>query len=348
MFGLDARAARAAWTVIFIVLLAGGLYLIRRTLLIFVFALLFAYLLSPLVDLVDRFRAKRFPRNLSLAVVYLLMIAVLATSMAAIGSRIGAEASNLARTLPKYLENPQAIPRLPIPAWLEPYKDAAIETLRVQLESHARDVVPMLAKAGETLLAVFGNLVFVLLVPILSFFFLKDSRDIRGLILEQFADGAPRRLVEDIFTDVHVLLAQFMRALVLLSLVTFTVYWLFLAVIGVPYALLLAVVAGLLDFIPVAGPLAAALVILVVAGFAGYPHLLWIVVFLVAFRLFQDYVAQPYLLGSGVELPPGVVIFGVLAGEQIGGVTGMFLSIPVLATLRVVYVRFRKGRRARS
>jgi predicted PurR-regulated permease PerM len=62
------------------------------------------------------------------------------------------------------------------------------------------------------------------------------------------------------------------------------------------------------------------------------------------YRLFLDYALTPYLMGQGVELPPLAIIFGVLAGEQIGGILGMFLSIPALATLRILYVRYRKER----
>ena len=68
----------------------------------------------------------------------------------------------------------------------------------------------------------------------------------------------------------------------------------------------------------------------------------------IVYRIFQDYVLQPYLMSSGVALHPLLVIFGVLAGEQVGGVAGMFLSIPALATLRVVYVRLLKWQHART
>jgi predicted PurR-regulated permease PerM len=79
--------------------------------------------------------------------------------------------------------------------------------------------------------------------------------------------------------------------------------------------------------------------------FSGHLSLvLWILAFLGGYRLFQDYVLQPYLMSAGVALHPLWIIFGVLAGEQIGGVAGMFLSIPVLATVRVVVVRVQKAR----
>lgn len=338
----DERAARVSLTALGVCLSLLVIYLIRRTLLIFICAVLLAYLLSPLVDVVDRF-TRRFPRNTALALVYVALLGLVGFFVATVGSRIAEEATSLAARLPQYLRNPQSFPQLPLPAWMEPYKARALETLVGQLESNAQEILPALGKAGQRLLAAFGNLVFVLLVPILSFFFLKDGKHLRQLLLAQFS-AATRRTADDVLADINLMLAQFMRALVLLSLVTFVAYWIFLAVAGAPYPLLLAGIAGALEFVPVAGPLIAAAVILAVAGFAGFPHLLWILIFLIAFRLFQDYVVQPYLLGSGLELPPAAVIFGVLAGEQIGGVMGMFLSIPALATLRVLYVRLVKSR----
>jgi predicted PurR-regulated permease PerM len=207
--------------------------------------------------------------------------------------------------------------------------------------------MPTLTSAGRGILSVLGNLIFVILVPILSFFLSKDAAVIRRAVLEQFADDPRRQIVDDLVGDVHVLLGQYMRALVLLCLSTFVIFWIALAILGVPYSLLLALLAGALEFIPAAGPLLAGASILLVAGFSGQGSLAAILIFLIVYRLFLDYVLQPHLMSSGVALHPLAVICGVLAGEQIAGVTGMFLAIPALAILRVVYVRIRKGRQAR-
>jgi predicted PurR-regulated permease PerM len=79
--------------------------------------------------------------------------------------------------------------------------------------------------------------------------------------------------------------------------------------------------------------------------FTGYAHFWWIVIFFIVYRLFQDYALQPYLMSQGIELHPLVVLFGALAGQQLGGLWGMFLSVPVLATLRIVMVRVQKQQR---
>ena len=69
---------------------------------------------------------------------------------------------------------------------------------------------------------------------------------------------------------------------------------------------------------------------------AGYPHVLWVVIFLGIYRMFQDYVLSPHLMSKGVELHPLLVIFGVFAGGEIGGVAGIFLSVPALALMRLL------------
>ena len=87
------------------------------------------------------------------------------------------------------------------------------------------------------------------------------------------------------------------------------------------------------------------LINVLVSGFSGYSYLLWILLFLGVYRLFQDYVLSPRLMSSGMQLHPLMVIFGVFAGGEIGGIAGTFFSVPVLALARVLYRRLEKARR---
>jgi predicted PurR-regulated permease PerM len=87
----------------------------------------------------------------------------------------------------------------------------------------------------------------------------------------------------------------------------------------------------------VIGPAAALVIILVVSSATGAGGVIWIIVFWVLNRVFQDYVLNPFLMSSGVEIHPILVLFGVLAGDQLGGIPGMFYSVPVLAILKVVF-----------
>jgi predicted PurR-regulated permease PerM len=113
--------------------------------------------------------------------------------------------------------------------------------------------------------------------------------------------------------------------------------------LGVQFGILLGVLAGLLEFIPVVGPLAAGITALLVGG-ASSGHWISLLIFLVVFRMFQDYVVSPHLMGQGVELHPLLVLFGVFAGAELAGVAGSFLSVPVLALARVLYRRVYQAR----
>jgi len=105
--------------------------------------------------------------------------------------------------------------------------------------------------------------------------------------------------------------------------------------------LMLASAGGIHEFIPVVGPLVASVLILGVALLTGYPHWIVILSFLIAWRLTQDYVVSPRVMGKTMELHPLAAIFGVLAGGEIAGVLGVYLSIPVMASLRIVWRRWR-------
>jgi len=122
---------------------------------------------------------------------------------------------------------------------------------------------------------------------------------------------------------------------------TFVMYSAVLAMMGVPNALVLGTVGGLLEFIPVVGPLVAALIIIGVALLMGFSHWLWLIAFLGIWRLIQDYVSSPRIMGHSMELHPLAAIFGVMAGGEVAGILGIFLSIPVMASLRIVFRRWR-------
>ena len=140
----------------------------------------------------------------------------------------------------------------------------------------------------------------------------------------------------------HELLLQYMRSLFFLCCTVLVVFSVVLSAMDVPYALLLSSIAFLCEFVPLMGPLTAAGVILVVSALSGYPHVLWIAGFLGVFRIAQDYVISPRLMSKGVELHPMLVILGVFGGAEIGGVAGVFLSVPLLALGRLVLLRVRE------
>jgi predicted PurR-regulated permease PerM len=346
MLGLDRRAARYTWTAAVVLLLLFTLYLTRKTLFVFIVAVLFAYLLSPLVDFLDRALPTSRTRTPALVIAYLILIGILILTGIELGTRVVEQGNALMAKLPDIFG--KLAPNAPAPTAPQTttIMGSIATSIQAQLRQHSNDIVTYLPKAGLKAISIASNLIFVVVVPILSFFFLKDSRMMRRQILEFFDDSQKRELVADIAKDVNLLLIQYMRALLILSLATLTFYSIFFALMGVPYPLLLGAFAAMMEFIPVVGPLTAAVVTLLVAGFSGYANILGILAFLGGYRIFQDYVLQPRLMSAGMELHPLLVIFGVFAGGEIAGVPGTFLSVPILALARVLYRRLRRAHEA--
>ena len=339
--GLDRRAASYTWTVLFVLSLVAVVYLIRETLFVFALALLFSYLLWPLVHGIDR-RLPGRSRVPALAIVYSSMVVLLIIIGIAVGSRVVIQADALAQRIPELisrLEKPAE--QIASPSLLT-FKETILSILQKQLAEHSQDLLSLLPNLALGFLSHIGILIYIVLVPVLGFFFLKDGPEFRNSLLRMLDAGSRRDEIKGIMADVHLLLAQYMRALVLLAAVVLVAYGLFFFLIGVPYGILLAVIAFFLEFIPVIGPLVAVVTVLIVAGLSGFQHWLWILVFLVVFRVFQDYVLSPRLMSKGAKLQPVMVIFGILAGGQIAGIPGIFLSVPVLAVLRIVYRQLKK------
>ena len=344
MLGIDPKAARIAWTVFLLALLLAAAYAVRETIAVFVIALLFAYLLAPLVGFVERITPRQVSPRIALAIVYLTFVGAIVTLAFTLGSRLADEANALAMQLPALVKNPEWIQRIPLPAWLEPARASIIQKVQDELSSGGQEILPYIKGLGGQLASGAKYALYLVLTPILAFFFLKDGTTIRDEFVDALVDEGRRPMVDNILEDINLLLGEYIRALVLLSVASFTANSLFLAFTGAPYAVLLAVAAGLGEFVPVVGPAAGGLIVVLVTSLSGYNHVLLYLLFWGLYRMVQDYVISPYLMGKGVQLNPMLVLFGVLAGDQIGGVLGMFLSVPTLAILRVLFVRLRRRR----
>jgi predicted PurR-regulated permease PerM len=341
MLGFDRKAARYTWTIAAVLVLLWLVYQVRSTLFIFVLALLFAYLLSPLVDLLDRALPSR-TRTPALALAYIIFVAAAVFVIMQIGATVAVQARAFQQDLPKRISQFEA-PNPKLPAAVNDFKAQLIQRVREQLSDG--EVMGTVAQAGWKFITFAGELIYGVVIPILAFFFLKEGKAIRQNILTLVEDGPRRALLDDVLADIHLLLAHYMRALVVLSAATFVVYSVFFAIMGVPYGVLLSAVAAVLEFIPMVGPLSSGVVIVLVAALS-HSHPIAVVVFLLVYRLFQDYVLQPHLMGQGVEVHPLLVIFGVFAGGEIAGIPGTLLSVPIIALVRILFLRIRKARMA--
>lgn len=335
---IDARAARILTTVLFFALVLGFLYVARNTLVAFLFAIFFAYLVDPAVSRMEKWTRSR---GAAIAVIYLLLVVLLATFFFFVGPRIGRQAQRLGEALPSLLERVSS-GQIAEQIGAEHHWDLSTRRqLGSFLASHRDDLLQIAQRVGIRLAEVAKNSWLLIVVPILAVFFLKDGRGFSNVLLTFVHSRPQRELVEGVFADLNQMLAQFIRAQLTLAALSFVAYVSFMGPMRVPYALMLSSAGGIMEFIPVVGPLVAAVVILGVAFLMSYPHWLALLIFLGAWRVVQDYVVSPRVMGRSMELHPLAAIFGVLAGGEMAGVLGVYLSIPVMASLRIVWQRWR-------
>jgi predicted PurR-regulated permease PerM len=333
----DARTARALITVLLFALGLGFLYVARQTLMAFLFAIFFAYLMSPLVSNLEKLL---HGRARAIAVIYLLLLSLVVVFFISMGPRIGREGERLAKSLPALsaLSSGQIAEQLGEQHGLNA---KAVELLRNYLASHSDEIAKLAQNVGLHVAEVAKQAWLLVIVPLLSIFFLKDGRAFSEILLSLVQSRPQRELLQGVLSDLNQMLAHFIRAQLTLAALTFVAYSAVLAVVRMPYALVLGTMGGLLEFIPVVGPLAAGVIIVGVALLMGYQHWLVLIVFLGVWRLIQDYVSSPRIMGRSMELHPLAAIFGVMAGGEVAGILGIFLSIPVMASLRIVFRRWR-------
>ncbi|HEY3065453.1 MAG TPA: AI-2E family transporter [Methylomirabilota bacterium] len=338
---MDRRAARVVWTVLVFAAALGLLYLLRAVLLLFAFGLFFAYLIFPLVRLAQRVAPLRRHPTAAIALVYAVLLFGLVAAGAAVGPRLVAEATLLAQRLPAMSDQIQSGELVGNFLERRGWDAGRVSQVERVIREHAGEVTAYAPRAVAAALKWLSGAWTIVLVPVFAFFFLKDCDRFADAVAEFFRTRPGRDLWRRILDDVHHLLGHYVRALILLALITFVVWSAVLYLAGAPYAILLAAVGGALEFVPVVGPALAGLTVFTVSVFGGYGHPWLILGFVVLWRFVQDYVTGPWVMGGGIELHPALIIFGVIAGGEIAGPVGMFLSVPVIAAIRIVWRRLR-------
>lgn len=335
---LDIRMLRALWTLLVFGLALCFVYLAWRTLLVFLFAILFAYLLEPLVARVQRFGLRR---TAAVAIVYVALLAALGILVFDLGPRVVGQAGKLGQSLAG-LSQPTPNAQIARPgggngSWTEqvPYR------VRQFLADHPQDLLQWEERGVGELGTVAQYLTWLAAIPILAAFFLVGGRQFAVTALAQFLRRSDRQEVQSLLEGVHEVLSRYIRAQVTLAAFATLFYLVLFASLRLPFAMALAAVAGPLEFIPVAGPFAAAAIVVGTGLLLNYPHLWLLIAALCAWRLAQDYLISPRIMGGGLHLHPLAVLFGILAGGEIGGIIGVYLSVPAMAILGFLWRHWR-------
>ena len=335
---------RVVLITLIILLVAGFVQSILTSLTYLLFLIIlsifFAYLIEPLIKLIRRpfensSRDKYMPRPLAIASAYLLVFSVLGITITLLTPIIVEQTKQLTLALPNYAASIQRQFR-DVSTRYERYKIP--EPVQEQINGKAGDLVAAIGtQISDFLIALVSYVPWLILVPILAFFFLKDANLFRVSVLRIFPTGDWRTRIESVIHDVNTTLAAYTRAQLISCVLIGTLCTVGFYFIGVNYALLLGVIAGILEFIPLIGPLTIGITTVTVASLESSSEALYVAIFLVILRIMQDYIFYPRIVREGIHLHPLAIILSVLAGEQVAGIPGVFLSIPVMAILTVVY-----------
>jgi len=316
-----------------------------------VLSIFFAYLIDPLVRAIRRPFKKRnierfMPRSIAIVISYLIVFSIVGFAIANIAPQVGDQAKEFGASLPEYSkairervrEVNQRFDRLRIP-----------DEVQVDLNTRLTDLgASITTTIGNFVLGAATYLPWLILVPILAFFFLKDVNHFRLLALRMFPVGRWRYRAELVMEDLNTTLAAYTRAQLISCILIATICTLGFAIIGLKYALLLGILAGIFEFVPLLGPVTIGIIATLTAAGSDRPiHAFYVAGFLIVLRLLQDYVLYPRIVRGGIHMHPLAIILSVLAGEQVAGIPGVFLSIPIVAVVTVIYrhVLEHQGRR---
>ncbi|MHB8171534.1 MAG: AI-2E family transporter [Thermincolia bacterium] len=307
--------------------------LVRGILLPFILAFLVAYLLQPMVIFLER---RGLTRLLAICAVYLFMFG-LVMGVAFYGfPKLISELNQLGEAIPKYTRQIQEVNDS---IQLQYSRFALPDSVRMVIDQRIahgeKGILQLVDKAAGSLLGLFSYIFSFLLAPVLGFYLLKDAEGIR----KKLEGSIPTRYRADVLAlvrDVDQVVKSFIQGHLMVSFIVGVLTWLGMAIIGMPFALVIGIIAGIADLVPFFGPLigavpAVAIGLLQSWQLAGYALLVILIV-----QQLESNVISPKILGDSLGLHPLVIIFVLLAGGNLYGVVGMVVAVPLAASIRVI------------
>lgn len=331
------------------------LYLLRTILLLCVLAVFFCYLIAPLVRIFEhpvyiRGREIKLPRFAAICAVYVAMGAIIYGIISWFWPILWNEVTDLGQKLPGFISSGSASVRESLNdanSWLSrlrlprEWRDYFLGTI-----SHAAEsIFPFLREIAGGIISYLQYLPWLILVPVLSFFMLKDASVFEEAVVGLLPNERLRKRAHWLLLDVSSTLAAYTRAQILSCIVVGAEVTILFYIFGIPYAVVLGAISAVLEFIPLAGPLVAAVIAFALTLTTSFRLALWVVLILVILRIVHDYFVYPRIVGHGIKMHPMVVVLAILVGAELGGLPGIFLAIPSVGLIMVGYNHYKAYKR---
>jgi predicted PurR-regulated permease PerM len=304
----------------------------------FVWAGVLAFVLLPVVGLLERRLA--LPRTAAAAIVFLGLLAAIIGGGRLLVPLALDQLRDLQRTLPFLVANAQN-------TLTETADQIGLEDLDALIVNFAGigDLTQMVARGAVPFIVGIGHFLLELLVFLIATFFLLRDAPRLFQWFRRILPASQRNELIPLFAQVNTLLGRYVRGQIFLIGVMSTATFIGLSILQVPFVLLLAIMTGVLEVIPIVGPITAGAIACLVA--LGHPapwglSQIWYVVIVAVMdtvlRHAEDDFVIPHVIGRIVRLHPAVVIFSLLTGGALYGLLGVLVAVPVAATLRLVLI----------
>ena len=296
----------------------------------FIVAALISYLLHPLVEMVHR---KGLHRGIAIGLIYLVFfgalgygiykgIPVFINQMIDVAERAPEMAELYRSYIARFHSQTSSWP-----FGLHERLEQIINTMEMKISS----IISVLIEALSGLSNFF---IFLLLIPIISFYLLKDAENIieSGLRL---VPKKKRGTIKQFLTDIDHSLGGYLRGQLLVCFIIGTFAAILFWVFGLNYSLLLGIFIGVTNIIPYFGPLIGAVPALLVAVTVSTGMVIKVAIIVLVLQFLEGNVISPIIMGKTLKLHPLVIIFALLVGGEVGGILGLILAVPILAFVKV-------------
>ena len=320
-------SSNTIFKVIVIAVLLWFLFLVRDIVAMLFFALILYLIMKPAVDWL---KARKIPAALSVLIIYLVFILIFAFVILLLIPPMISETEQLTSNFPHYWES-----------FVNRYGDIKSFLDQHGLSDSVREFFNNLTASGLSISRFFSKvsnaferLISFFVVFVMTFYFLIEEdalrRTTRSVLPEKY-----QPYMNQLFNKIQTKLGWWVRGQLILSLIIFICVYLALLILQVKYALILAIIAGLLEFIPYLGPLLAGFFAVTLTLLdSPFKAVLVLIIYIVIQQL-ENHVLVPKVMQKTIGLNPIISIVALLIGARIGGFFGLILAIPVVAAISV-------------
>jgi predicted PurR-regulated permease PerM len=293
------------------------LFQVRDIIYLLIISFILMTVIHPAVDALHKYK---IPRVLAILLVYVVIIGGFALIIASLIPSIASQSSGLIQNLPVYAER-------------------VIPMLNIDIHAISQEIAPYTQNILKFGVEIFNNIVNVLTILVFTFYFLLARNNMNDWVKTMVNEHIAIR-ISNVMDDIEVRIGAWARGQIILMLIIGIMVYIGLTLFGIDYALPLAVFAGLLEVVPMIGPIVSAVPAVLVAFTISPLHALFVAILYFIIQLLENHLIVPIVMKKSVGFSPIVIILAFLIGTRFGGPVGAILALPVILVIPVIIQHF--------